>query len=461
MANHQKYLNDFNQIRHALAGELDGLPIEAIEERLLHPPDRRTLQRRLKELINTGELESLGKSRAVRYKFAQTSLLEEPDLLEAGSINLSFNSRDILKRIAEPQERRTPAGYNRIFLDNYQPNKTSYLTKFEKEKLASLGITAQMEAPAGTYAKQILERLLIDLAWNSSRLEGNTYSLLETQRLLKEGVKAGEKTPIETQMILNHKDAIEFLVNDSPDIGINRYTILNLHALLSDNLLPDSANSGALRKHAVGISGAVYTPTGIPQLIEEMFTQLIEKASNIEDPFEQAFFLMVQLPYLQPFEDVNKRVSRLAANIPLNKKNLAPLSFIDVPDKLYVKGLLGVYELNRIDLLKDVFLWAYERSARLYAAQRQTLGEPDPFRSKYRDNIRRLVAAIIIGPLSKAAAIATIREASLKLPKADQEKFVYAVESELLSLHEGNFARYFVTPLQFKHWQESWKVVQS
>jgi hypothetical protein len=455
----EKYRNDFNQIRHALSGEPDGLTIEAIEERLLHPPDRRTLQRRLKELINTGELISFGKSRAVRYKFDQTALVEEPALLEAGPIHLSWNSRDILRKIAEPPEKRTPVGYNRIFLDSYQPNSTSYLTKHDKEKLAALGITAQMEAPAGTYAKQILERLLIDLAWNSSRLEGNTYSLLETQRLLKEGVKAGEKTPIETQMILNHKDAIEFLVNDSPDIGINRYTILNLHALLSDNLLPDTASSGALRKHAVGINGSIYTPTAIPQLIEKMFTLLIEKASIIEDPFEQAFFLMVQLPYLQPFEDVNKRVSRLAANIPLNRKNLAPLSFIDVPDKLYVKGLIGVYELNRIDLLKDVFLWAYERSARLYAAQRQTLGEPDPFRSKYRENIRRLVAEIITAPHAKAAAIGIIKAASLTLPKADREKFVYAVESELLGLHEGNFARYFVTPLQFKHWQESWKVV--
>ncbi len=458
MIKQERYRNDFKQIRYALAGEPDGLTIEAIEERLLNPPDRRTLQRRLKELINTGELVTSGKSRAVRYRMDQPSLVEEPALLESGPIHLSWNSRDIIRKLAEPQEKRIRVGYNRNFLDSYQPNTSSYLSKEEKEKLATMGITSQMEAPAGTYAKQILERLLIDLAWNSSRLEGNTYSLLETHRLLKEGIKPSEKTPIETQMLLNHKDAIEFLVNESPDIGINRYTILNLHALLSDNLLPDRASSGALRKHAVGINGSGYTPAN-PPLLEEMFSLLIEKGSAIENPFEQAFFLMVHLPYLQPFEDVNKRVSRLAANIPLNKKNLAPLSFIDVPDKLYIKGLLGVYELNRIDLLKDVFLWVYERSARLYAAHRQTLGDPDPFRIKYRENIRTLVTAILTAPYAKADAIRIIKEASLKLPKADQDKFIYVVESELLSLHEGNFARYAVRPSQFSTWQKKWMAV--
>ena len=93
---------------------------------------------------------------------------------------------------------------------------------------------------------------------------------------------------------------------------------------------------------------------------------------------------MVQLPYLQPFDDVNKRVSHLAANIPLIKTNLAPLSFTDVPIKTYREAMLGVYELKRIDLLKDVFIWAYERSASRYAAVRQSLGDPDPFRLKHR-----------------------------------------------------------------------------
>jgi hypothetical protein len=129
---------------------------------------------------------------------------------------------------------------------------------------------------------------------------------------------------------------------------------------------------------------------------------------------------------------------------------------VEVPDKLYINGLLGVYELNRVDLLKDLFLWAYERSAKQYAAQRQTLGEPDPFRMKYRDSIRAIIAEIITKPHTKAEAIQLIKVRSRSLPKADQEKYVYTVETELISLHEGNFARYFVTPLQFKNWREVW-----
>src|SRR5204862_2700166 len=144
-----------------------------------------------------------------------------------------------------------------------------------------------------------------------------------------------------------------------------------LHALLADNLLADPDAPGRLRRIPVGIERSAFHPLEVPQLIEECFQELLAKADAIKDPFEQAFFVMVQLPYLQPFDDVNKRVSRLAANIPLIRTNLAPLSFTDVPGDLYSQATLGVYELNRVELLKDVFLWAYQRSAARYAAVRQ------------------------------------------------------------------------------------------
>ncbi len=157
-----------------------------------------------------------------------------------------------------------------------------------------------------------------NLSWNSSRLEGNTYSLLETERLLELGESAEGKDAREAQMILNHKAAIELLAEQSPEIGFNRYTICNLHALLSDNLLADPQACGRLRARAVGITGTVFHPLEGPQIIEECFQQVLDTANAITDAFEQAFFVMVHLPYLQPFEGVkNKRVSRLAANIPL------------------------------------------------------------------------------------------------------------------------------------------------
>jgi hypothetical protein len=185
-------------------------------------------------------------------------------------------------------------------------------------------------------------------------------------------------------MILNHKDAIEFLVGSAEDIGFNRYTILNLHALLANNLLGDPMAAGRLRNIPVGIERSAYYPLEVSQLIEECFEQILASAAAIADPFEQAFFVMAQLPDQQPFDDVNKRVSRLAANIPLIKNNLCPLAFADVPRSTYTDATLGVYELNKVDLLKDVFIWAYERCAARCVAVRRSLGEPDPFKLRHR-----------------------------------------------------------------------------
>src|SRR5205085_8482401 len=137
-----------------------------------------------------------------------------------------------------------------------------------------------------------------------------------------------------------------FIVDQGDELAFNRQTILNLHALLSDNLLPDPAAGGRLRRIGVGVHESVYHPLEVPQLIEESFQQIVDTAAAIRNPLEQAFFAMVHLPCLQPFEDVNKRVSRLAANIPFVRENLSPLSFMDVPERAYVEGLLGVYELN-------------------------------------------------------------------------------------------------------------------
>lgn len=142
----------------------------------------------------------------------------------------------------------------------------------------------------------------------------------------------------------------------------------------------------------------------MPQLIEEYFDLILTTADAITDPFEQAFFVIVQLPYLQPFDDLNKRISHLTVNIPLIKSNLTPLSFTEVPVKTYTEAMLGAHELNQIDLLKDVFIWAYERSAARYTAVRQSLGEPDPFRLKHRSALREIVKAVVFERLDKKAA---------------------------------------------------------
>ena len=338
------------------------------------------------------------------------------------------------------------------------PNETFYLSDAERSHLRDIGTSLAAAEPAGTYARQVLNRLLIDLSWNSSRLEGNTYSLLDTKRLLEAGAEVDGKDRRDAQMILNHKEAIEFIVEAAEDMGFNRHTILNLHAALADNLLPDPEAAGRLRQSPVGIQGSVFYPLEGPQRIEACFDRLLAGAAAIADPFEQAFFALVQLPYLQPFDDVNKRVSRLAANIPLIKANLAPLSFEDVPRDLYTEAVLGVYELNRIELLRDVFVWAYERSAARYAAVRQSLGEPDPFRMRHRAALRELVAAVVRGCMDTGEAATAIGAwVGQHVEERERARFRETVERELLSLHEGNFARYRITPSEFAAWQEAWK----
>jgi hypothetical protein len=258
-------------------------------------------------------------------------------------------------------------------------------------------------------------------------------------------------------MILNHKDAVEFLVSNAAEIGFNRYTILNLHAILANNLLAEERAAGRLRHIGVGIEGSVYHPPETPQLVEDHFDQLLATAAAIGDPFEQSFFVMVQLPYLQPFDDVNKRVSRMAANIPFIKGNLSPLSFTDLPRELYVRATLGVYELRRIEFLRDVFIWSYERSAERYAAVRQSLGEPDPFRLRHRDALRAVVAEVVKGQMNRKTAVAHIASwATAHIKDSDRAAFREVAEAALLGLHEGNFARYPIRPGEFATWQGIW-----
>jgi len=260
-------------------------------------------------------------------------------------------------------------------------------------------------------------------------------------------------------MILNHKAAIEFMVEQAGEIGFNRYTILNLHGLLSDNLLGDPEAGGRLRTSIVGIGGTVYQPLAVPQLIEECFDQILDTAAAVADPFEQSFFVMVHLPYLQPFIDVNKRVSRLAANIPLIQNNLCPLSFVDVPERANIDGILGVYDLNRIELLRDVYLWAYQRSAARYSAISQSLGDPDPFRMRYRHQIKQLMHEIVCGGLGRKPAHRKIKQfAEATIPTEDKARFIEITETELMSLHEGNMARYQIRPSEYTRWRESWGV---
>ena len=464
MNQYNKVTQQIDAITQAFSQFKNGASIHEIKEASGLEIEIRTLQRRLAELKELGYIKITGDKRSIRYYNAMYhaefpfSFVQEPSQPYATTIQLSEKSLEIQSLVSRPVQDRKRVGYNREFLEGYRPNIDSYLTSEEKKWLAEISKTLREDQPAGSFAKEIMDRLLIDLSWNSSRLEGNSYSLLETERLILQGHTGNSKTITETQMILNHKDAIEYLVQGANSNGFNRHTILNLHAILSYKLLPELKSCGRIRSIAVGISGSAYSPLTIPQLLEELFDIILKKTEQIKNPFEQAFFFMVHLPYLQPFEDVNKRVSRLGANIPLNCHNLSPISFIDVPKEYYIQGLMGIYELNRIELMKDVFIWAYERSSRQYAAMRKTIGEPDPFQVKYRQQIKRLIAEVISRALDRETAIPIIKDRATYLPFSDRDQFVEHIERDLMSLHDGNFATYFVSPNEFKQWKQVWEI---
>jgi len=445
---------DLKTIERQIAVYHKGIGITELEATLAAAGivmNRRSLLRRMSILIENKRIRATGAFKG-RVYWPLTAEISGNQELEESLIPLSEAGREIRSYVSQPIQRREPIGYRRDFLLSY-PDNGPYLDDATLKHLHQIGRAHQESVPAGTMARQVMGRLLIDLSWASSYLEGNTYSLLETERLISFGQAAEGKDALETQMILNHKQAIEFLVESADEIGFNRYSILNLHAILSDNLLPNPEACGRLRQIAVGIGGSVYSPLSTPQLLDEYFQLALDIAAAISDPFEQAFFALVHLSYLQPFEDVNKRVARLAANIPLVKHNFCPLSFIDVPKKSYIEGVLGVYELNRIELMRDVFIWGYERSVKRYLSTREELGEPDPFRMKYRTLLTEIIREIVLQSAGQAQDIVATW-ATERIPMDDQQRFKDLVHTELNGLHEGNIARFRLRPKEFVMWQE-------
>ena len=406
-------------------GAHSGVSREDIRKQVAPTAGQATVWRALKRLADEGKVESSGKGRATRYSLAG-----------ATAVRLHLQT---------PCNRRRPVGYKREFIDRYVPDKTPYLSETDRQRLHEAGVFAPA-LPLGTYSRRILERLLIDLSWASSRLEGNTYDILETERLIRFGEEASGKNRKETVMLLNHKEAIQYLVEHLEDIAISRSEALNIHALLADGLLVDPMMGGRLRRAPVGISVSSYRPLDNPFVIEEEFDILLHKAAAIADPFEQSFFVLVHIPYLQAFHDVNKRTSRIVANIPLLKAGLAPMSFLVMDDRAYVAGMLGVYELNNVSLLRETYVDAYLASAENYKALQTELDAPHKAALVYRDFVRKAVRLCVLE--HKDFRPDAIREmlAAADIPEADREQVLDYIGKEFHGLHEGNVIRYRLKP---------------
>ena len=198
-------------IEEEVGKHADGVTARQIADVLTIAIPHRTLQHRLKSLVEKGRLVRQGERRWAKYYVpgveAQAELMATAQI-EVDALVISKAGNEIRAYLRQPPENRKPVGYNRPFLDSYRPNETYYLPDEERARLAIIGKPNFRGEPAGTYAKQILSRLLIELSWNSSRLEGNTYSLLDTRRLIEFGQAVEGRDRRDAQMILNHKDAI-------------------------------------------------------------------------------------------------------------------------------------------------------------------------------------------------------------------------------------------------------------
>ncbi|MGB3431737.1 Fic family protein [Achromobacter sp.] len=415
-----------------------------------------TVKRQLENLRKAGAILREGHGRATRYRIADetpasmlpttiATRLAEPASEAIGMI-WSERGQALLARLRQPLAARAPVGYERTFVDSYVPNQSSLLPSSLAQDLADEG-RMPGQSPAGTYARRVLEPLLLDLSWSSSRLEGNRYSLLATQELFKHG-RAGED--LDAVMLLNHKRAIEFLVDAVPAHGLTSAVIGNLHAILLEELLANTDGLGRIRQIVVNIGDTTYVPLQAPLLLQEMFDQIVDKARLIKNPVEAAFFLWVNLAYLQPFEDGNKRTSRLSANIPLMLYNCAPLSFLDVEVQDYVYAMLGVYEYGDVTLATELFAWAYRRSIRKYAVQLNAAGVPDPVRFRFREKLNEAIGRVLHEQQTAEAATAT-----LGMSEDDVQLFRPILAQELRILDVYNCARYRLSMDLVQRWVEA------
>jgi Fic family protein len=376
-----------------------GAPVRpsALEQAL--QTSRPTINRALRELQAARFLERLGGGRSTRYvatdaaKAAMGALPSTATPAQAGVLQWSPNALPLVEMIRAPLGTRTPVGFERSFVDNYIPNQSSLLPPQLATDLFNAG-RSQDQLPAGTYVREVLEQLLIDLSWSSSRLEGNNKSLLDTQVLFELGEQPGPMDE-ETVMLLNHKNAIEFMVDAVPTDGITMHVLVDLQSKLMKDLLKDSRDIGSIRRRVVNIEGSVYSPSNLPMLLEETLKTIIDKVRHIRNPVEAAFFLWINVAYLQPFADGNKRTSRLSANMPLMLYNCAPISFLDVERTDYATAMLGVYEQRNVTAAVELFEFIYRRSIQKYSVLRASLLVPDPLRARYRQALNELMQFIV------------------------------------------------------------------
>lgn len=310
-----------------------------------------TIKRVLTKLVSENLISVTGKGKSTRY---QLSLFYK--LFEKIDVEQYYKS--------EIDERTINENFNFSLLTEILPN-VNLFTQNELNRLTLLQneFTQNISELSESQYKKELERLAIDLSWKSSQIEGNTYSLLETEKLLKEKETASGKTKEEAVMLLNHKDAIDFIV-ENPDylypLSISK--IEDIHSILTKELDVDRN----IRKRRVGISGTNYRPLDNEFQIKEALSMMCDLINKKENVFEQALLALILISYIQPFVDGNKRTARIVSNAILINHKYCPISFRTVDSVDYKKAMLLFYEQNNITIFKQIFIEQFEFAVKTY-----------------------------------------------------------------------------------------------
>lgn len=310
-----------------------------------------TLKRIIAAGVQNGDIVVEGRARATRYSLSDRAHLLMPLNLD------TYFALDV-------DERRVQTSFNFDLIRKQLPSVTLF-TDDEMTRLNEMQevFRQHMTEMSDTEYRKEMERLGIDLSWKSSQIEGNTYSLLETERLLRESKTADGKTKEEAVMLLNHKDALRFIL-DNPDYMQTltvRY-IEDIHQLLTKELSVDKG----IRRRRVGITGTNYHPLDNEFQIREALRDTCELINDKVNVFEKALLALVLLSYIQAFSDGNKRTARITSNAVLIANGYCPLSFRTVDSIDYKKAMLIFYEQNNLYAFKKIFIEQFEFAVKEY-----------------------------------------------------------------------------------------------
>lgn len=401
----------------------------------------------------------------IRESVSESTVLRRLDLgvnrgllIRSGSTsNTTYVASDKLRmqvvrnRLSVDHSKRARVGYNEDFLEEYVPNVSSYLNPNDLARLHSR--CPPGSAPLSKLDSHEVSMFMCDISYASSRLEGNEYDYASTIRLAEHNIEMHGGTHSNKVMILNHHEAARYIIDSAREadefFGINQHVLRGIHSLLSHDLLADPLMCGALRTKPIQIWQSAYIPMDIPEVIAKNFNKIIEKANQINDPYEKSFFLLVHLPYLQPFEDCNKRSSRVMCNIPLLQAGITPVSWIDITNKHreYTDAVISIYEFNDTLMLSEIFVDSFMRSTERFALMSRQKA-PDPIASIYRPEIKATIRAQILDGVESISPRVSVDH----LP--DYMDYI-ANEIELIKKNEMLAVRYGINTSAIRSWMES------